>query len=442
MNNKYKIGIIGLGYVGLPLACMFARKYPVVGFDTNRGRVEEIARGKDRNGDISPEKLADAMAGALRCTTDPEELRPCNVYIVAVPTPVDADHRPDLGPLAEASRLVGSVLSPGDTIVYESTVFPGATEEICIPIVEAASGLKADTDFGYGYSPERINPGDREHMVETIRKITSGSTPETAALIDALYGSVLLNGTCPVASIKVAEAAKILENTQRDVNIAFMNEMVMVFDAMGISLRDVVEAAGSKWNFLKFHPGLVGGHCIGVDPYYLIEKAGLAGVYPRLTAEARRINESMGSYVVNRIIRCLCMHGTPVKNARILLLGFTFKENCRDIRNTKVADIYRQLRLFTDDLQVFDPLADPETARREYGVPVEGDPAALRPGTYDVAVLCVAHDCFRQLDMDRLCRPGGLLFDVKGDYPPPQNERQTSDNKHFIKPFNSNHCVL
>lgn len=421
MNDKYKIGIIGLGYVGLPLACMFARKYAVVGFDTNRSRVEEIVRGEDRNGDIGPEKLAAAAAGGLRCTADPEELRTCNVYIVAVPTPVDENHRPDLAPLASASRLVGSLLAPGDTIVYESTVFPGATEEVCIPIVEDASGLKADTDFGYGYSPERINPGDREHMVETIRKITSGSTPETAALIDALYGSVLLNGTCPAASIKVAEAAKILENTQRDVNIAFMNEMVMVFDAMGISLRDVVEAAGSKWNFLKFHPGLVGGHCIGVDPYYLIEKAGLAGVYPRLTAEARRINESMGSYVVDRIVRTLCMHGTPVKNARILLLGFTFKENCRDIRNTKVADIYRRLRFFTDDLQVFDPLADPETARREYGVPVETDSAALRPGTYDAAVLCVAHDCLRQFDPERLCRPGGLFFDVKGAVPPPSN---------------------
>ncbi len=421
MNDKYKIGVIGLGYVGLPLACMFARKYAVVGFDTNRVRVEEIARGEDRNGDIRPEKLACAVAGRLHCTADPEELRTCNVYIVAVPTPVDANHRPDLAPLASASRLVGSVLSPGDTVVYESTVFPGATEEICIPIVEAASGLKADTDFGYGYSPERINPGDREHVVETIRKITSGSTPETAALIDALYGSVLLNGTCPAASIKVAEAAKILENTQRDVNIAFMNEMVMVFDAMGIDLRDVVEAAGSKWNFLKFHPGLVGGHCIGVDPYYLIEKAGLAGVYPRLTAEARRINESMGSYVVSRIVRSLCMHGSSVKNARILLLGFTFKENCRDIRNTKVADIYRQLRLFTDDLQVFDPLADSEKARREYGVPVEGDSAALRPGTYDAVILCVAHDCFRQLDPKRLCRPGGFFFDVKGAVPPPAN---------------------
>jgi len=414
MNNKYRIGIIGLGYVGLPLACMFAKKYKVIGFDTDSCRIDEIGKGTDRNGDVSGEKLVEAINGGLRCTDEASELKECNVFIVAVPTPVDVNHRPDMSLLIEASRVVGGVISRGDTVIYESTVFPGATEEICAPVIESVSGLKADVDFHYGYSPERINPGDREHNVENIRKITSGSTPEAAAIIDDIYRSVLLNGTSPAVSIKVAEAAKIMENTQRDVNIAFMNEMTMVFNAMGISEHDVAAVAGSKWNFLSFHPGLVGGHCIGVDPYYLIEKAGIAGVYPRLTAEARRINESMGAYVAGRIIHCVCSHGKTLKNTRVLLLGFAFKENCRDIRNTKVADIYRQLSSYVCDIQIFDPLVDSQSAMREYGINVDVDARTLRPGTYDIVVHCVAHDCFRQLDVEDLRCPDGLILDIPG----------------------------
>ncbi len=423
MKEQYKIGIIGLGYVGLPLACMFAGKYPVVGFDTDRRRVDEISLGIDHNGDICSEKLAEAAANGFRCTSDSSELKDCNVYIVAVPTPVDANHRPDLTPLVNASRVVGGVISRGDMVVYESTVFPGATEDICAPVVEKESGLKAGADFHLGYSPERINPGDMKHRVENIKKITSGSTPESAAMIDALYGSVLLNGTYPATSIKVAEAAKIMENTQRDVNIAFMNEMTMVLDAMGINSHDVAEAAGSKWNFLPFYPGLVGGHCIGVDPYYLIERAGLAGVYPRLTAEARRINESMGPYVATRIVKRLCLNGKMVKDMNLLLLGFTFKENCRDMRNTKVVDIYRQLKPYTGNIQVFDPLADPAKAQNEYGIKVDTDAQSLRYGTYDAVVHCVAHNCFRQLDIAALCRPGGMIFDVKGTIPVPNRNK-------------------
>lgn len=417
MNDKYKIGIIGLGYVGLPLACMFAGKYPVVGFDTNRRRVDEISRGIDHNGDICSEKLAEAAANGFRCTSDSSELKDCNVYIVAVPTPVDENHRPDLTPLVNASEVVGGVISRGDMVVYESTVFPGATEDVCAPVVEKVSGLKAGTDFHLGYSPERINPGDMKHRVENIKKITSGSTPESAAMIDALYSSVLLNGTYLATSIKVAEAAKIVENTQRDVNIAFMNEMTMALDAMGINSHDVVDAAGSKWNFLPFYPGLVGGHCIGVDPYYMIERAGLAGVYLRLTAEARRINESMGSYVAKQIVKGVCLNGKMVKDMSLLLLGFTFKENCRDTRNTKVVDIYRQLKSFTGNIQVFDPLVDPVKAQNEYGIKVDTDEQSLRCGEYDAVVYCVAHDCFSQLDVAALCRPGGLIFDVKGTIP-------------------------
>jgi len=417
MDRKYKIGVIGLGYVGLPLACMFAGRYRVVGFDTNRRRVDEISRGTDRNGDIDRDKLKEAISGGLRCTADPAGLRGCNVYIVAVPTPVDELHHPDLSPLARASRTVGSVLSRGDIVIYESTVYPGATEEFCAPILEEVSGLRLNEGFYLGYSPERINPGDREHTVENIRKVTSGSTPEIAAVIDSLYNSVLLNGTYRASSIKVAEASKIIENTQRDVNIAFMNEMAMVLNAIGVSIQDVIEAAGTKWNFQKLSPGLVGGHCIGVDPYYLIEKAKDAGVYPRLTTEARRINESMGRHVAEWIVRSMNQNGLQVKDARILLLGFTFKENCRDIRNTKVVEIYRELRQYTCDVQVFDPMCDPEKVRREYGVDVDSDEKTLRYGTYDVVVHCVKHDIFRHLDVAALCSENGLVFDVKRTAP-------------------------
>jgi len=419
MHNGFTIGVIGLGYVGFPLACLFAGRYKVIGFDKNRERIEELNAGYDRTAEVAAECRAKALANGLTCTTDKEALKECNVYIVAVPTPVDELHHPDLSPLENASRTVGEVISKGDIVIYESTVYPGATEEFCAPVIEEVSGLRLNTDFYMGYSPERINPGDKAHRVENICKITSGSTPETAEIIDRLYNSVLLNGTFRASSIKVAEAAKIMENTQRDINIAFMNEMTVVLNSMGIRISEVIEAAGTKWNFLKFQPGLVGGHCIGVDPYYLIDKSQELGVYPRLTAEARRINESMGGYVAERIIRCMNLNGKPAKNARILLLGFTFKENCPDTRNTKVIDIYRRLQEYTPCIEVMDPWADRATVEMEYGIKVVNELDKLLHGSYDAVVHCVAHDCFRELDLNSLCGTDGIVFDAKGTLPYP-----------------------
>lgn len=419
MNKEFTIGIIGLGYVGFPLACLFAKKYKVIGFDLDCKRVDELNNGIDRTEEICSEKHHATLHDGLTCTCNETDLKGCNVYIIAVPTPVDENHRPNLTPLDSASRTVGRVISAGDIVIYESTVYPGTTEEFCAPIIEDVSGLRLNEDFYIGYSPERINPGDKEHTVENIRKITSGSTPEIALEIDNLYDSVLLNGTHRAPSIKVAEAAKIIENTQRDVNIAFINEMAMVMNALGIGVKEVIEAAATKWNFLKFSPGLVGGHCISVDPYYLIEKAKHEGVYPRLTAEARRINESMGQYVADRIIQCMNLNGHPAKDAKILLLGFTFKENCRDIRNTKVADIQRQLSRYTSYIDVLDPLADMEATQREYGIRILKDVDSLRYGKYDAVVHCVSHDCFRDLDFNSLCGDAGIVFDAKGTLPPP-----------------------
>lgn len=419
MNKNIRIGIVGLGYVGFPLACLFARRYKVVGYDLNRDRVDELSAGEDRTNEVEPEAHTRALGNGMVCTTDIAYLRECNVYIVAVPTPVDGHHHPDLSPLDAASRTVGSVLSQGDIVIYESTVYPGATEEFCAPILEKVSGLKLNEGFFLGYSPERVNPGDRVHRVENIRKITSGSTPEAAGTIDGLYNSVLENGTFRASSIKVAEAAKIMENTQRDINIAFMNEMAVVLNAIGVGIMEVIEAAGTKWNFLKFQPGLVGGHCIGVDPYYLIDKAKQAGVYPRLTAEARRINESMGSYVADRIVKCMNLNGRPAKNARILLLGFTFKENCPDIRNTKVAEIYQRLTTYTPYIDVWDPWVDTAAVEREYGITAVNEVDSLRYDIYDAVVHCVSHDCFKELDIQSLCGEDGTLFDAKGTLPPP-----------------------
>ncbi len=415
MNNDLTIGVIGLGYVGFPLACLFAGRYKVIGFDMNRERVDELNAGRDYTAEVTAACHARALENGLRCTTRQEDIKECNVYIVAVPTPVDDRHHPDLLPLEKASRTVGEVISRGDIVIYESTVYPGATEEFCAPVIEKVSGLRLNRDFFMGYSPERINPGDREHRVENICKITSGSTPETAETVDRLYNSVLLNGTFRASSIRVAEAAKIMENTQRDINIAFMNEMAVVMNAIGIDVSEVIEAASTKWNFLRFQPGLVGGHCIGVDPYYLIDRAKQAGVYPGLTAEARRINEAMGGYVAGRIIKSMKLNGRPAKNARILLLGFTFKENCPDIRNTKVAEIYRRLKPYTSCIEVLDPWVSPETAQREYGIRTVGSVDDLRYGSYDAVVQCVAHDCFRKLDLGSLCaEDGGRVFDAKG----------------------------
>jgi len=418
IDKRLTIGVIGLGYVGLPLACLFARRYKVIGYDLNRDRVDELNSGHDHTNEVSAECLAKALADGLKCTCEQEDLKECDVYIVAVPTPVDSHHNPDLTLLEKASRTVGEVVSKGNIVIYESTVYPGATEDFCAPVIEKVSGLRLNTDFFLGYSPERINPGDKEHSVEKICKITSGSTPETADTVDRLYNSVLINGTFRASSIRVAEAAKIMENTQRDINIAFMNEMAMVFNSMGIRISDVIEAAGTKWNFLKFQPGLVGGHCIGVDPYYLIDKAEQAGVYPRLTAEARCINESMGGYVAGRIIKFMNLNGRPAKNARILLLGFTFKPNCPDIRNTKVVEIYKRLAPYTPYIDVLDPWADPDTAQNEYGIKIINSVDGLRYGSYDAVVICVAHDCFKELDLNSLCaEDAGIVFDVKGASP-------------------------
>ena len=366
MNRTYKIGVIGLGYVGLPLARLFSTKYKTVGFDMNKSRVEALMAGHDATLEVSDELLQTALKNGFVCTTNLEEIKDCNFYVVAVPTPVDVNNRPDLKPLWGASETVGKVISKGDIVVYESTVYPGVTEEECLPVVERVSGLKFNKDFFAGYSPERINPGDKEHTVEKIRKVTSGSTPEVADLVDEVYNSVLVNGTHKASSIKVAEASKIIENSQRDVNIAFMNELAKIFNAMGIDTRDVIDAASSKWNFIKLNPGLVGGHCISVDPYYLIQKAQVYGVLPRIMSAARRLNDGMGDYVANQTIKLMNKSGVLVKDSSILILGITFKENCPDIRNTKVVDIHSTLSEYTSNITVFDPWANADRVKKEY----------------------------------------------------------------------------
>jgi len=411
--KSYKIGIIGLGYVGFPLACLFAKKYPTVGYDPYTARVESLNTGIDTTGEIGSETLKERLATHLICTANPEDAKDCNVYIVAVPTPIDLYQQPDLTALREASQTVGALLKKGDIVIYESTVYPGVTEEVCVPILESVSGLAYNRDFFVGYSPERINPGDKHHTVETICKITSGSTPEVAQEIDTLYNSVLRGGTYLAPSIKVAEAAKVIENAQRDVNIAFMNEIAKIFNILEIDTNAVIDAASSKWNFLPFRPGLVGGHCIGVDPYYLIQKAKLHGVSPRLMMEARKTNDSMGGYIAYQIINRLCLQGMPVKDSRILLLGFTFKENCPDTRNTKVVDIYRTLENFTNNITVYDPWADPKRALEEYGIEVAIKPQNL-PTNNDVVVLCVAHQEFLQMNIGNYLKEDGIVYDVKG----------------------------
>ena len=414
MNTEKKIGVIGLGYVGFPLSCLFAKKYQVIGYDINERRINEINAGIDSTNEVTPEALKNALANGMVCTNKIDDLKVCNMYIVAIPTPVDDFYNPELMPLKNASIVVGEVLKKGDYVIYESTVYPGVTEEICAPILEEVSGLKLNEDFYIGYSPERINPGDKEHTVENIPKITSGSTPEAAEIIDELYNSVLLNGTHRAPTIKVAEAAKILENTQRDVNIAFMNEIAIVFNALGIDTTDVLEAAGTKWNFLKFSPGLVGGHCISVDPYYLIQRATSRGVVPRIMMEARRLNNTMGNYVAERVVRCLNLHDISAHNAKFLLLGFTFKENCPDIRNTKVVDIYNSLKAYSSNILVYDPWVSKEAAKHEYGVEVSTDERDIERGEYDAVVYCVKHDCFNSLGLERLHKPNGVFYDVKG----------------------------
>lgn len=414
MIAKPKIAVIGLGYVGLPLARLFSTKYETVGFDMNRQRVEALMQGHDATLEVDDALLQQAIQNGFVCTAELERIADCNVYIVAVPTPVDHHNRPDLAPLIGASTTVGKVISQGNVVIYESTVYPGVTEEECLPVVEKVSGLKFNRDFFAGYSPERINPGDKQHTVETIRKVTSGSTPEVADFVDGLYSSVLLNGTHKAPSIRVAEASKIIENAQRDVNIAYMNELAKIFNAMGIDTHDVIEAASSKWNFIKLSPGLVGGHCISVDPYYLIQKAQVYGILPRVMSAARRLNDGMGDYVAQQVIKLMNKKGLLVKDAHILILGVTFKENCPDIRNTKVVDIRSSLHEYTDNITIYDPWANANAVKKEYGIDIISSGLDTLKGRFDAVILAVAHSEFAHYDVRSLLKEGGVVYDVKG----------------------------
>ncbi len=414
--NSIKICVIGLGYVGLPLARLFSTKFETVGFDMNQSRVNALMSGYDSTLEVSDELLQEAIKNyGFICTSDIEKIKNCNFYVVAVPTPVDDNNRPDLRPLWSASETVGRVIKKDDIVVYESTVYPGVTEEECLPIVERISGLKFNVDFFAGYSPERINPGDKEHTVEKIKKVTSGSTPEIADVVDEIYNSVLVNGTHKAPSIRVAEASKIIENSQRDVNIAFMNELAKIFNAMGIDTNDVIEAASSKWNFIKLKPGLVGGHCISVDPYYLIQKAQVYGVLPRVMFSARRLNDGMGDYVGNQVVKLMNKKGILVQDSKILILGFTFKENCPDVRNTKVIDIYHTLAEYTKNITIYDPWANADKVMHEYGVILNNGEMNILFYQFDAVILAVAHNEFNSINIRRfLATNNGVVYDVKG----------------------------
>ena len=410
--KEIKICVIGLGYVGLPLARLFSTKYQTVGFDMNQARVDALMAGHDATGEVADELLQDAIKRCgFKCTISLDDIKDCNFYIVAVPTPVDQDKKPDLTPLLKASETVGKVISKGDVVVYESTVYPGVTEDECIPVVERTSGLKLNVDFYAGYSPERINPGDKLHTVEQIKKVTSGSTPEIGKYINEVYASVITAGTHLAPSIKVAEAAKVIENSQRDINIAFVNELSKIFSKMGIDTHDVLEAACTKWNFLPFKPGLVGGHCIGVDPYYLAQCAQRNGYNPEIILAGRRMNDSMGEYVATETIKHMLKKGVQVVGSKVLILGFTFKENCPDVRNTKVIDIYRALAEYHIVLTVCDPLADPAIAKREYGIDIVNEWPSER---FDAVILAVAHQQFENMDVLSLLKEKHVIFDVKG----------------------------
>lgn len=409
--NRPTIAIIGLGYVGLPLAVAFGKQYAVVGFDAKPDRIAELNRGHDRTHSLTADQLA--SLNQLTLTNNPDDLRLCTVYIVSVPSPIDAHRKPDLNNILTASRTVGKVLKQGDVVVYESTVFPGCTEEECVPMLERESGLRFNVDFFCGYSPERINPGDRTRTLETIRKITAGSTPETADFVDKLYASIIPAGTYKAPSIRVAEAAKVIENCQRDINIAFVNELALIFDRMGLDTNAVLEAAGTKWNFLPFRPGLVGGHCIGVDPYYLTYKAESLGYHPQVILAGRRINDNMGAFVAGKVVKLLSRHGKPVLGSRTLILGLTFKENCADIRNSRVLDVIRELNEFGVSTDVFDPLADAADVRTTYGL--ELLPSLENVTPYDAVVLAVAHNAFIDRQFQAKIRAlGTLVYDVKG----------------------------
>jgi UDP-N-acetyl-D-galactosamine dehydrogenase len=409
--DNLKVAIIGLGYVGLPLAVEFGKKRSVVGFDINTKRIAELKAGHDHTLETELEELQ--AAEFLRFTTQLEDLRACNCYIVTVPTPIDEHKRPDLTPLIKASETVGKVLKPGDIVIYESTVYPGATEEDCVPVLEKFSGLTFNQDFYAGYSPERINPGDKEHRVTTIKKVTAGSTPEVADLVDALYNQIITAGTHKAASIKVAEAAKVIENTQRDLNIALINELAIIFNKMGIDTEAVLQAAGSKWNFLPFRPGLVGGHCIGVDPYYLTHKAQAIGYHPEIILAGRRLNDSMGPYVVSQLVKAMGKRRVHVDGARILVMGLAFKENCPDLRNTRVVDIVAELQDYNCEVDVYDPWASAEEAQHEYGITPVAQP---QPGTYDGIIVAVAHRQFKSMGaaaIRTLGKPNHVLYDLK-----------------------------
>ena len=406
-----RIGVIGLGYVGLPLAVEFGKRYETVGFDINPSRIAELKRGRDRTLEVDAPELR--AAKRLRFTSELRDLRPCRVYVVTVPTPIDADKRPDLGPLESASETVGKVLKRGDIVIYESTVFPGCTEEICVPILEKQSGLKFNRDFYAGYSPERINPGDRDHRLPTIRKVTSGSSPEAADFVDKLYSTIIKAGTHRASSIRVAEAAKVIENTQRDVNIALVNELSMIFNRLGIDTQEVLEAAGSKWNFLPFRPGLVGGHCIGVDPYYLTHKAQQIGYHPEMILAGRRINDNMALYVAGEVVRLMAAKRIHVKSSRILVMGLAFKENTPDLRNSKVADLVAELAAHGAKVDVWDPWVDSREAEEEYGLKLVKRPAR---GRYDAIVLAVGHREFagmRPAEVRRLAKRRHVVYDIK-----------------------------
>ncbi len=407
-----RIGVVGLGYVGLPLAVEFGKQFDVVGFDISDGRIQELRRGEDRTLELDSTELA--AAKSLRFTSQLRDLKDCSVFIITVPTPVDAARRPDFDPLLKSSAAIGSILKRGDIVVYESTVYPGVTEEVCVPVLEQASGLKFNSDFWCGYSPERINPGDKQRGLTSITKVTSGSTPEVGEFVDSLYRRIVKAGTHLASSIRVAEAAKVIENTQRDVNIALMNELAMVFNRMGINTQEVLAAARTKWNFLPFQPGLVGGHCIGVDPYYLAHKAAMLGFHPELLLSARRINDAMGPYVAGQVMKQMARKGVHLVGSRVLVLGLTFKENCPDLRNTRVVDLVNELQDANSRVDVHDPWADPQQAHEEYGIRLCETPEV---GGYDAVVLAVAHQQFvdaPKVRPENYAREGGIVFDVKG----------------------------
>ena len=412
-----KIAVIGLGYVGLPLARLFATKYPTLGFDINKKRISELNSGHDSTLEVEDEVLQAVLMNqfldkkGLCCTDDLEVLKDCNVYIVTVPTPVDKNNRPDLTPLYKASETVGSVLKKGDIVIYESTVYPGVTEEECVPVLERVSGLQFNVDFFAGYSPERINPGDKEHTVDKILKVTAGSTPEIGLVVDELYKSVITAGTHLAPCIKVAEAAKVIENSQRDINIAFVNELAKIFNLMDIDTHAVLEAAGTKWNFLPFKPGLVGGHCIGVDPYYLAQRAQEFGYHPEIILAGRRLNDSMGEYVASQVVKLMIKKGIAIKGASLLMLGITFKENCPDVRNTKIVDVVKALKDYGIQVTIFDPMANPDEVKHEYNLTTT---AILPVEKFDTVVLGVAHKAFLEMNLSSLQNANSILYDVKG----------------------------